>query len=72
ALAAAVRRLFENPEIAAKFGSDGRRFAELHLSRTACVARYESVFSQVIANARKASLGGENAPWKICSRNDAK
>jgi glycosyltransferase involved in cell wall biosynthesis len=46
-LAAAVRRLLENPQQAADLGARGRAYARAHLARRVCTAQYEQLLQQV-------------------------
>ena len=45
-LADAIRSIYREPEIAAAFGEQGRKFAEDHFSLDACAAMYESIFTE--------------------------
>jgi len=47
AMAAAIRRLFEQPQYAADLGARGRAYALAHLARPICTAQYESLLQQV-------------------------
>lgn len=48
-LAAAIRRLRNDPELATEMGRRGRAYAEAHFSRQAAAAAYESLFTRLLA-----------------------
>ncbi len=43
-MADAILDIYKNPEKAAEMGRNGRRYAEAHFSREACVGQYEKIF----------------------------
>ena len=47
AMAAAVRRLFNEPQHAADLGARGRAYALAHLARSVCTAQYEALLQRV-------------------------
>jgi len=49
-LAEAIEYLFENPDAAARYGSNGRDYAVKQFSLEACVEAYEKLFREVISN----------------------
>jgi colanic acid biosynthesis glycosyl transferase WcaI len=50
ALAQAILQLYHNPELREFYGRNGRQYAEDHLSREACVAKYEALFQEAVRN----------------------
>jgi glycosyltransferase involved in cell wall biosynthesis len=55
-LAQAVLTLYNDRDLAARLGQNGRRYAEQHLSRTHCVTLYERVLSDAVARAQRRDL----------------
>jgi len=51
ALAAGILQLYRDQEAAQQMGTNGRRYAETHFSRRACVAAYERIFQETIGRA---------------------
>jgi glycosyltransferase involved in cell wall biosynthesis len=49
ALADAILQLHQQPQLCASLGQNGRRYAEAHLSRAACITQYERLFAETIA-----------------------
>lgn len=47
-LAEAILNIKQNANLAGRMGENGRRYAEIHFSRPACVHQFEEVFEQVI------------------------
>lgn len=48
-LAAAIKKLYNDPVLRETMGKNGRRGAESTFSREKCVARYETIFKEVLA-----------------------
>jgi len=51
-LAGVIRRLSHDPDLCARLGANGRRYAERELSLEASAARYEALFEKLIAASR--------------------
>ncbi len=47
ALADVVLKLHQEPQLCASLGRNGRAYAEVHLSRDACISQYEKLFQEV-------------------------
>lgn len=50
ALAAGILQLYQDSETANLMGSNGRRYAEEHFSRQACVGAYEGIFQEALGS----------------------
>jgi colanic acid biosynthesis glycosyl transferase WcaI len=50
ALAEAILRLYQDSEQRELYGRRGRQYAMEHLSRDACVAKYEALFQEAVRN----------------------
>jgi colanic acid biosynthesis glycosyl transferase WcaI len=59
ALADAILTLKNDPGKTRRLGANGRLYAERHLSRSECVARYEELFRSLVAARGEAAVPGE-------------
>jgi colanic acid biosynthesis glycosyl transferase WcaI len=49
ALADAILKLYHDPPLRESFGNNGRRYAESHLSREACISKFEALMQEAIS-----------------------
>lgn len=74
-LAEAIRQFYRNRERRSAMGENGRRYAEVHHSKSAAVRSYHALFEKIVAGSMEQGAGGRElaarAKGKVISATEA-